>query len=65
MDHSLGGVTAEDASILTHLFLAFAVVENGRVTDRLITQMGEVEDTFSGWLGRRRFLGGVRDSGRT
>lgn len=43
MDHSLGGVTAEDASILTHLFLAFAVVENGRVTDRLITQMGEVE----------------------
>lgn len=43
MDHSLGGVTAEDATILTHLFLAFAVVEHGEVTDRLITQIPEVE----------------------
>lgn len=43
MDHSLGGITGEDASMLTHLFLAFAVVEDGRVTDRLITQISEVE----------------------
>ena len=43
MDHSLGGITAEDAGILTHLFLAFAVVEEGGVTDRLITQIFEVE----------------------
>lgn len=43
MDHSLGGITAEDAGILTHLFLAFAVVEDGSVTDRLITQISEVD----------------------
>lgn len=43
MDHSLGGVTEEDASLLTYLFLAFAVVEDGDVTDRLITQMPEVQ----------------------